>query len=281
MENFHTKDMMHITDVTLMVSNIETSLKFYQEVLGLKLIKHNANQYQLGTHKDKVLLNLISNPLATPKMRTTGLYHFAILLPTRVHLGQFIKHIIATKTQITGGADHGISEALYLDDPDGNGIEIYADRIQSEWPAFDEVINAPMNYQDLVLNAPIRSFTKIPDDAIMGHIHLHVANMDTARQFFIHTLGFESTMAYGPNAAFVSDLGYHHHIGFNVWNGQNIPNTPENATGLKAYSLYVPLSRYDALLGRLKANNTALNKDDDKVFIYDVNGVKVYLSTTF
>ena len=115
----------------------------------------------------------------------------------------------------------------------------------------------------------------------MGHIHLHVANMKAARTFFIDILGFQNTMEYGPQAAFVSDLGYHHHIGFNIWNGQNIPNNPKNTVGLKSYTLYVPEDRYDELLARLKDAKTVLNKDGDKVFIRDVNNVKVYLTTKF
>lgn len=281
MKNFHSNQFMQVTDVTLMVSNIETSLKFYQEVFGFKLLEKIDNTYKLGTHTNTHLITLVYNPLATPKQRTTGLYHFAILLPSRAHLGQFIKHMIETKTSVTGGADHGISEALYLDDPDGNGIEIYADKPENEWPRFDEVINSPMDYQDLVNKAVQTPFTKIPDETIMGHIHLHVANMKAARTFFIDILGFQNTMEYGPQAAFVSDLGYHHHIGFNIWNGQNIPNNPDNAIGLESYTLYVPKDKYNALIQRLNSANITLNQDNDKVFIKDVNNVKVYLTTDF
>jgi len=280
MENYHTSEFMQVTDVTLMVSNIERSLKFYQENMGFKLLNKNDNLYELGTHTGIKLIKLMYNPLATPKMRTTGLYHYAILLPSRKDLGKFIKHMIETKTQVTGGADHGISEALYLDDPDGNGIEIYADKPKDAWPTFDEVVNKPMDYQGLVNLADDTKFTKIPDATIMGHIHLHVASIQNGRKFFIDTLGFQNTMEYGPHAAFVSDLGYHHHVGFNVWNGQNIPNNPDNTVGLKAYTLYVPSDRYDALLTSLKDAKIALEKDKDRVFVKDLNNVKVYLKTS-
>ncbi|WP_025725638.1 VOC family protein [Acholeplasma granularum] len=279
MENFHTSEFMQVTDVTLMVSDINKSLEFYQEKLGLKLINKQDNRYDLGTYTNKHLLTLINNPLSSPKQRTTGLYHFALLLPSRAHLGQFIQHMIETKTQVTGGADHGISEALYLDDPDGNGIEIYADKAKKDWPRFDEVVNSPMDYQDLVNNKVNEPFTKIPDETIMGHIHLHVANMDMARNFFINVLGFQNTMEYGPKAAFVSDNGYHHHIGFNVWNGINIPNNPSNVIGLKSYTLYVPKNAYEALKERLTTFKVVLGDDNGKEFIHDVNGVKVYLNT--
>lgn len=280
MENYHTSAHMHVTDITLMVADIKKSLLFYQHSLGLKLIHQSNEQYHLGTHTNHVLLTLISNPLAAPKVRATGLYHFALLLPSRAHLGQFIQHMIDTKTPVTGGADHGISEALYLDDPDGHGIEIYADKPKSAWPDFEHIENKPMAYQDLINNRLNEDFTKIPDRTIMGHIHLHVSNMKVAKDFFIDALGFESTMAYGPHAAFVSHLGYHHHIGFNVWNGLNIPNNPENAVGLKSFTLFVPSNLLDAFKSNLKALNITLNETDDSLYLYDINAVKVIIKTS-
>ncbi len=279
MENFHSKEFMQVTNVTLMVKDIEKSLAFYQNNIGLKLIKKENDVYALGTHTGHILIYLISNPESTPKMRTTGLYHFALLLPSRRHLGQFIKHMIQTKTGVTGGADHGISEALYLDDPDGNGIEIYSDRLQKDWPDFDNMENLPMDYETLVRNALTTPFNKIPDETIMGHIHLHVSNMDLAKSYFINTLGFESTMEYGPHAAFVSDKGYHHHIGFNVWNGTNIPNTPPNMVGLKSYTLHIPKTMYESFMNRLEAHKVEVKHVDNEVFIYDLNHVKITLVT--
>ena len=280
MENYHTSAHMQVTDVTLVVTDIKKSLAFYQNNLGLKLINQTDNKFNLGTHTNRLLLTLIHNPLAKPKVRATGLYHFALLLPSRAHLGQFIQHMIDSKTSVTGGADHGISEALYLDDPDGHGIEIYADKPKIEWPDFDHIENKPMDYQDLVNNRLNEPFSKIPDGTIMGHIHLHVSNMNVAKDFFIQTLGFESTMAYGPHATFVSHLGYHHHIGFNVWNGQNIPNNPDNTVGLKAYTLYVPNNLLESFKASLKASNVTLNEVDGSLYIYDVNSVKVIIKTS-
>lgn len=280
MENYHTSAHMQVTDVTLLVKDIKKSLAFYQNNLGLKLISQTDDKFYLGTHTNRLLLTLISNPLAKPKVRATGLYHFALLLPSRAYLGQFIQHMIDSKTSVTGGADHGISEALYLDDPDGNGIEIYADKPKKEWPDFDHIENKPMDYQDLVNNRLNEPFSKIPDGTIMGHIHLHVSNMNVAKDFFIQTLGFESTMAYGPHATFVSHLGYHHHIGFNVWNGQNIPNNPDNTVGLKAYTLYVPNNLLKSFRTSLKASNVTLNEVDGSLYIYDVNSVKVIIKTS-
>ncbi len=279
MKNFHSKDFMHVKNVTLMVQDIERSLTFYQQALGLKLITQKDSVYVLGTNNNHKLITLIHNPLAAPKIRTTGLYHYAVLLPSRAHLGQIIKHFIKHQIPVTGGADHGISEALYLDDPDGNGIELYADKDTSEWPSFDDIVNAPMNYQDLIKNALNEPFERIPDQTIMGHIHLHVSNIGDAIKFFVETLGFKSTMTYGPHAHFVSDKNYHHHIGFNVWNGTNIPNNPPNTVGLKSYELYVPHAMYADLMERLEKHAVKVHKENDTIFIYDVNHVKLFIQT--
>lgn len=279
MENFHSKNYMHITNVSLMVNDIKRSLDFYQKNIGLKLISQENEVYGLGTYQDQILLYLIHNPLSIPKARTTGLYHFALLLPSRAYLGQFIRHMIETKTKVTGGADHGISEALYLDDPDGNGIEIYSDRLKKDWPDFNNMENLPMDYEDLVKHAIEEPFTKIPDETVMGHIHLHVSNMDLARDFFINQLGFESTMAYGPHAGFVSNGSYHHHIGFNVWNGMNIPNNPPNMVGLKSYTLFVPKVMYASFIKKLESFKVDIKKDQNASFIYDLNHVKVFIVT--
>lgn len=279
MDTFHSNQFMFVKDITLLVSNIDQQIKFYTEVLGLKLIEKRANRYLLGTHTNQLLITLEHNILATPKEKSTGLYHFAILLPSRAHLGQFIKHLIKLQTPVTGGADHGISEALYLDDPEGNGIEIYADRLKKDWPDFNEVVNKPMDYQDLVNHAIETPFTQIPDGTIMGHIHLHVSRIEKGTQFFKNVLTFQSTMAYGPHAHFVSDGGYHHHVGFNVWNGIDIKNKSELSTGLIAYTIQLPLDKYNSLKENFKLKRVELLKDEHGEYIKDMNDVNVYFTT--
>src|SRR5690606_13578140 len=184
-------------------------------------------------------------------------------------------HCIHTRQPVTGGADHGISEALYLDDPDGNGIEIYADRKASDWPPFDQAVNAPMDYEDLIKNQVREPFKKIPDGTIMGHLHLHVSNMNKGIRFFEGVLGFQETMSYGPAAHFSSDAGYHHHLGFNVWNGLNIPNNPDDVVGLKAYELFVPKARFETFKENLKKNLYDLKEDKDGLYLIDINNVKI------
>jgi len=266
---------MHIKTVTLMVKDIKRSLDFYQQRIGMKLIDQKDDLYTLGTYENIPLIKLISNPNARPKSRTTELYHFAILLPSRAYLGQFIQHMINTRTQVTGGADHGISEALYLDDPDGNGIEIYADRPVDLWPPFDDAVNAPMDYQDLIDNQVKEPFLHLPNGTIMGHIHLHVSNIDKGIKFFEGVLGFRETMAYGPHAHFSSDAGYHHHLGFNVWAGIGVPNNPDDAVGLKAYDLFVPNDQFEDFKERIESNNYELKADEKGLYLIDINNVRI------
>ncbi len=285
MTNYHTNNHLHVTDVTLMVKNLNTSLDFYTKILGLKVIEQTESKAILGTHTNHVLLHLIENKNALPKLRTTGLYHYALLFRNRADLGQILKHFIRLKQMISGGADHGISEAIYLDDPDGNGIELAVDRDDYKYkytPAGEIDLladNLPMDYEDLITKANPEPYTKIPDDTIMGHLHLHVANMDSAKHFFIDLLGFQSMFNYQANAHFISDQKYHHHVAFNLWNGRNISNNPVDAVGLKAYTLNVPQSRYEGLINHLIENNITIQKEKDINYIVDVNDVKVYLKS--
>src|SRR5262249_52339793 len=153
---------------------------------------------------------------------TTGLYHFAILVPSRADLARSLMRLVETETVLQGAADHGVSEALYLADLDGNGIEIYRDRPRAEWPVVDGPATAlgagrlrmgadPLDFDNLASAAapgPV-----LPPGTVIGHVHLHVARLDEAQQFYVDVLGFELMQRYGPSALFVSAGGYHHHIG--------------------------------------------------------------------
>lgn len=283
MTNYHTNNHLHVTDVTLMVKNLNLSLDFYTKVLGMKIIEQTISSATLGTYSNHVLIHLVENKNALPKLRTTGLYHYALLFKNRADLGQILKHFIHLKQMISGGADHGISEAIYLNDPDGNGIELAVDRLDYQYKYTPDgqidllADNLPMDYEDIIHTANPPLFAKIPDDTIMGHLHLHVADMNQAKHFFIDLLGFQSMFDYQANAHFISDQKYHHHVAFNLWNGSNIPNNPEGAIGLKSYTVNVPKSRYEGLLNRLRKQNIKIEKEKDTNYIVDVNNVKVYL----
>ncbi|VEU79725.1 VOC family protein [Haploplasma axanthum] len=278
MSKYHTADNLYVDNVTLMVKDIDKSLKFYTESLGLTLLNNKSNIYELGTKK-RVLVILIHNENALPKERTTGLYHFALLLPDRRFLGQLINHFIVINQKIVGGSDHDVSEALYLSDPDGNGIEIYADRLDTLWKyENDEIVMSTeaMDYEDLIKHAYNAKWTEMPEDTVMGHVHFHVTSLINAGNFFIDTLGFNQMLYYGTSALFLSNKGYHHHVGLNTWNGVTAKNRADNMVGLVGYHLNVPKDEEEALLERISFSKREILNDENGRYIVDVNKVKIY-----
>lgn len=277
MINYHRKNNMFIQDVSLVVKDIDKMLDFYLNTLGFRLLKQEDDVYYLGTSK-QVLIKLISNPNASLRKRTTGLYHFAILLPNRASLGQILYHFLTNSIQITGASDHGVSEALYLDDPEGNGIEIYRDLPREDWPSLDGGISMYTEMMDAssVLDSRLlEEFTELPEDTIMGHIHLHVSDLDKARSFFIEKLSFQKILDYGGAALFISDAGYHHHIGLNVWRGQNIANKASDAIGLAGYSINLPKDKLEILENvdhtKIDENTYQVIDINDSVITFTVN----------
>ncbi len=279
MENFHKDDNLFIENVTLMVKDIDKSLIFYQEALGFTLLKTEGNVYTLGTTKN-VLVKLIHNEDAIPLEKTNGLYHLALLLPNRKYLGQLMNHFIKLNQKIVGGSDHGVSEALYLADPDGNGIEIYSDRESYTWEYNHDgevmMITEMMDYEGIIKDAYKEPWKKLPEDTVMGHIHFHVNNIDLGREFFIDTLGFDLSLNYGGSAVFMGNEKYHHHVGMNIWNGIEAINRPYDMVGLVAYNLNVPKNMEEALLERINKMKFKINNDENGRFIYDINNSKVY-----
>ncbi|MDY0276613.1 MAG: VOC family protein [Acholeplasma sp.] len=278
MSKYHSDNNLFVTKVTLLVSNINESLDFYQKSLGLKLKKQEGNVYSLGT-SERELVDLVYDSKAIKRGRTTGLYHFAILLPNRKYLGQLINHFIKIEQKIVGGSDHGVSEALYLKDPDGNGIEIYADRDDSLWQyENNEIImyTEGMDYESIIKDAYQDEWQGLPNGTVMGHLHLHVADLDVASNFFIDVIGFNQMLFYGESALFLSSDGYHHHIGLNTWNGTDIFNRPMNMVGLVAYELNIPKKNEEDFFKRLRDNKIEMLLDNSKHYIKDINDVRVY-----
>jgi len=223
-----------IGEVQLYVSNLERSIRFYTEKLGFKLLGEEGSQAFLGAGGRRLI---VLNDKPGAKMlsegsaggRTTGLYHFAVLLPDRRGLARLLVHIADNETEVSGVADHGVSEALYLTDPDGIGIELYSDRRRNEWPV-DDLGKLQMGTEELdidglvmELKGGVPPWNGLPEKTIIGHIHLHVANLQEAEKFYTQVLGFQIMQRYGSGAIFVSAGGYHHHIGLNTWAGVGAP----------------------------------------------------------
>lgn len=234
----------HIGQVTLAISQLERSLAFYTNVLGFKIIQQTSGTAQLGARMDAPLLTLVQQEHAQPQPTfSTGLYHFAILVPSRADLGRSLLHLAESRYRLDGYADHLVSEALYLSDPDGNGIEIYRDRPRSEWPWHKgEVAMAsdPLDFAGIeeAARSEGKPWEGLQAQTTIGHMHLRVGDIQTAEQFYHGMLGFE-IMQRWQGALFVSAGGYHHHIGLNTWQSRSAPRPPQDAIGLRFFSIHV------------------------------------------
>ena len=208
--------------VQLQVSDLARSLAYYRDVIGLRIIEVSADTARLGAPESaESLVTLHAVPGTRPVRRrgAFGLFHFAILLPDREALGRFVAHLVS-KGVYPGMADHRVSEAIYLSDPDGLGIEVYADRPRSTWRYTDGQLvmtTDPLDVDDLVNAATGQVWAGVPAGTTMGHVHLHVGDLDQAAAFYQRGVGFDITVWNYPGALFFAAGGYHHHLGTNVW----------------------------------------------------------------
>lgn len=283
MEAIHPQTQIGL--VSLTVSNLRRSLSFYTHNIGLKLLSLEERSAVLGT-AERPLLHLVAQPGAKHQANTTGLYHFALLLPSRVELAKSLKHMVQTDTPLGGFSDHSVSEAIYLSDPDGNGIEIYRDRKQQEWPTLDgrlQMNTLPLDLQGLLgeLNGRTPAWDGLPSGTKMGHIHLHIRDVDEAEAFYCDVLGFDRIMRYGPSAAFVSAGRYHHHIGLNTWAGRGAPPSPAGAVGLRHYQILLPSAEaLTAVQARLEAHGTHFEAEDGTIALHDPSQNKIHLQVS-
>jgi len=244
--------------VTLTVADLARSLAFYQQNIGLTIQTQTATEAVLGAGT-RPLLRLQALPGARYAPRTTGLYHVALRVPSRLELARTIENLTRTRTAIDGASDHTVSEALYLHDPDRHGIEIYRDRLRTDW--YDRAGNFLMDTRRLDVEGIMAELTEnvqpwqgLHADTDMGHIHLRVADVKETGDFYAKVLGF-ATMADMGSALFVSAGGYHHHIGMNVWAGVGVPAPASDAARLLSYEILLPDDT--ALAAVLERVNTA------------------------
>jgi len=246
--------------VRLAVADLARSVAFYEVRIGLKVRERGAGEARLGASGGtRDLLVLVEKPGARPARRATGLYHVAILLPTRADLSRALARLMATRTPLTGAADHGVSEALYLDDAEGNGIEIYRDRPREDWPWSGDQLEMGgdrLALQTLLDEAGGVTDAAAPAATTVGHVHLHVAHLAAAESFYAGALGLRVTQRMGPSALFLAAGDYHHHVAVNTWKGEGAPSPPENASGLVDFELRLPSRAEIARAGeRLAAAN--------------------------
>jgi catechol 2,3-dioxygenase len=242
---FRLPDAARLGGVRLQVADLDRSLRFYQDVLGLRIVDQVGAEASLAaTGDDRTLVHLVENAGAHPIARRArlGLYHYAILLPDRPALARLVAHLSTTGIHV-GAGDHLVSEAFYLSDPDGLGIEVYADRPRSSWRRVGRQLKMatdPVDVEDLLATAGDAPWTGMPAGTVMGHVHLHVGDLARAATFYGDGLGFDKTTWSYPGALFLGAGGYHHHVGVNTWAGPAAMPAGADDARLLEWSLVVP-----------------------------------------
>jgi len=279
---FHQKPATFVEHVRIKVTNLERSLKYYQDIIGFDILEQTSHTAKLTADGKTSILSLEQPENVVPKQgRTTGLYHFAILLPKKSDLANIVVHLAEKGIRI-GSSDHLVSEALYLFDPDGNEIEIYIDRDPSEWIWNGEEVAMtvdPLDFDNLLKNAKTGITWKMPEDTIMGHVHLHVADLVKTEEFYVQGLGFEVVNRYGKQALFLSTAKYHHHVGVNTWNGVGAPQPPENSVGMEFFKLIFPDEEaIKVTLENLQKTGAPVEEENGSYITYDPSGNRIELA---
>src|SRR3954468_2356709 len=249
----------------LTVSELDRSLRFYQDAIGLRVHSLEDGRAALGAGGDDVLV-LVEDPRATAAGRHAGLYHVALLYPSREELAFAVDRLIRTRTPVEGMSDHGTHEAIYLPDPDGNGLELAADRPRSEWPAGLGYSGgpAPLDVENLYALAREADVPRFVGESFRtGHLHLHVSQLDAARDFYGDVIGFEVQFEL-PTAVFLSAGGYHHHVAVNTWRGRGVPSVPAGTVGMRHWTVVVTPEDFEAISARagVPAGDGALELPD-------------------
>jgi len=231
--------------IRLRVGDADRIGRFYEESIGLQMLGRDGPLMSLGVIDGEPLVELEADPDAARRPpHTTGLFHLAILLPTRADLAHALRRVAATGWRLTGASDHLVSEALYLSDPEGNGLELYRDRPRDEWPVSGgdlQMDTLPLDLGSLLSEADgADGEAHMPVGTTLGHVHLQVADLDTAERFWAAGVGFDVTVRGYPGALFVSAGGYHHHVGLNTWAGQGAASPPPGARGLVRFEVVLP-----------------------------------------
>ena len=270
--------------ICLRSKNLDSLLSFYREDMGLKTIRTEGDYTTLGTESGTHPLLILHHDerASTPPANGTGLYHYALLVPDRSALAAAYLGLGRKGVVFDGYADHQVSEALYLTDPEGNGIEIYRDRPRDEWK-FDEgqveMTTQPLDLDSLIQDSGSRGQQKaIADKALIGHVHLKVSDLQSSLVFYRDGLGFE-LMRYLGSAAFLSAGGYHHHIGMNTWESLNGPPSRKTFVGLEYFEVVISESDLSELSSRLNGSPIAQMLDPKQLFVSDPDEISLLFKT--
>jgi len=280
----------HTGMVRLRVADLERSLAFYRDILGYQVDQLDQHSVRLAPASGKpAQFQLDEVPGVPPKpWKTAGLYHAAIRTPSRMELARTIKRLIDHDWKVPGLADHGVSEAFYLNDPDNNGLEIYVDRPRAEWPFRNgelQMISDPIDLDSLfgTLDGAGPDDGRMAEASDIGHVHLQVSDLELAERFYVDLLGFDVMQRTFQGALFVSAGGYHHHIGLNVWAGQGVPKLRDDVAGLIDFTILVPeLAALDAVAERLRQAGVEVvesrGSGETALRTHDFDGIGVVLT---
>ena len=276
-------DRTRLGAVRLQVRNLARSVEYYERVLGLGRLATDGDALGLAAEgEDHPLIWLQERPDARPVPQggRLGLYHFAMLVPDRASLGRFVRHL-GDLGEYAGSADHAVSEALYLSDPDGLGIEVYADRPRATWRVQDRQLfmtTERLNIRDLLEAAGLAHWTGMPGGTVIGHVHLHVGDLDRAADFYHEGLGLDKIVWSYPGALFLSAGGYHHHLGTNTWSS-GPPATDEDAR-LMSWTVVLPLpADVEAAAASFESRGFGVRRDEAAVTAQDPWGTRVMIET--
>jgi catechol 2,3-dioxygenase len=278
--DFRLPDATHVGAVHLQVSDLQRAVVYYEQVLGLSTYTSTTNTATLGPQKEKRPLVYLRTRIGVVPARrgAFGLYHFAILLPDRAALGRFASHLSGLGVR-AGMADHLVSESLYLSDPDGLGIEVYADRPRDTWQHRGRELamtTDPLDIDGVIAAGGGAIWDGAPAGTTMGHVHLHVGNLESAEAFYSRALGFDKTVWNYRGALFLAAAGYHHHLGTNTWSAG--PSAQENQARLLHWELIVPKAEEASAAGRsLRAAGYTADDTGDGVMTADPWGTRVHV----
>ena len=270
--------------VRLRVADIDALAEFYERAVGLRSVEREDGFARLGPEGGDALVELVSAPDAprAPSF-STGLFHLAILVPDRAELARSLARVAGAGWRLTGASDHLVSEALYLNDPEGNGIEIYRDRPRDGWDRDPQgelrMATLPLDLESVLgeLGSSEDAARGMPPGTRMGHVHLQVADIPAAEGFYNGAVGLDVMVRSYPQALFLAAGGYHHHLGVNTWQSQGAPAPPEGALGLDRWELVLPSEEErDAVAGRLAAAGDTVPVEDG-VLATDPSGIRLLL----
>jgi catechol 2,3-dioxygenase len=270
--------------VHLTVADLERSLDYYRRAVGLTVLGSDGGAASLGV-SGRELLNFVEERGARPATGHIGLYHFALLVPRRVDLARWLAHAVHERVALVGLSDHFVSEALYLSDPDGHGIEIYWDRPREVWEGqvAERMTTLPLDVNSLLgelPDPPSARFDGLPAGTAMGHVHLKVARIPETIAFYRDMLGFALMARLGPYAAFLSAGGYHHHLGANTWESSGASPPAPGSASLRHATVVLPdRAARDRVVDRLRAAGETVEETAAGPLVHDPSGNALVLAT--